>query len=375
MTDPTIQICDPLRSYLAFKEDIDAAIHSVLDRGHYVLGEEVGAFESEFAAFVGVDHAIGVGNGTEALSLSLAASGVGPGDEVVTAAFTALPTVAAIDQIGARPVLVDVLPDGTIDPARVEAAIGGSNRIKAIVPVHLFGRPTLLQPILEIAEARGLAVVEDCSQSHGARYKGRTTGAWGDLGAFSLYPTKNLGALGDGGIVVTDDPQLAARVRRLRQYGWDTKRVSQEPGRNSRLDEIQAAVLRIKLRHLEDENERRRANAQVYRDHLRPDGPSLPDSPTDERDHVFHQFVVRSLARDTLREHLAREGVGTGVHFPRPVHHEPGYRERVRTIGDLGQSETLAEQVLSLPVHPWAGPNEIMRVCQIINAWSEAADR
>lgn len=371
MTDQWIQICDPLRSYRAFKEEIDAAIHAVLDRGHYVLGEEVSAFEGEFAAFVGVDHAIGVGNGTEALALSLAASGVGPGDEVVTAAFTALPTVSAIDLIGARPVLVDVLPDGTIDPAQVEAAIGGSNRIKAIVPVHLFGRPALLQPILEIAKERGLAVVEDCSQSHGSRTQGRTTGGWGDLGAFSLYPTKNLGALGDGGIVVTDDPQLAARVRRLRQYGWDTKRVSQEPGRNSRLDEIQAAVLRIKLRQLKDENERRRANAQIYQDHLRANGLSLPDSPTDERDHVFHQFVVRSLARDALREHLAREGVGTAIHFPRAVHHEPGYQERVRAIGDLGQSEALAEQVLSLPVHPWAEPNEIMRVCQSINAWSE----
>ena len=259
--DRMILCSNPKAQYQAHKEEIDSAIQRVLDKGWYILGDETKAFESEFAAYIGVDHGIGVGSGTEALHIALAACGIGLGDEVITVSHTAVATVAAIELAGATPVLVDIDPDYyTLNPDKLESAI--SPRTKAIIPVHLYGQPADLTPILEIARQHGVLLIEDCAQAHGAMYGGRRIGAWGDIACFSFYPTKNLGALGDGGMVVTNDSALAERARLLREYGWAERYVSSIPGLNSRLDEVQAAVLSVKLRFLDADNEARALLAQ-----------------------------------------------------------------------------------------------------------------
>ncbi|RME35204.1 MAG: DegT/DnrJ/EryC1/StrS family aminotransferase, partial [Thermoflexia bacterium] len=301
-----IPVFDLTRQYAGLKEEIDAAIGRVLARGRFILGEEVATFEEEFAAACGVACAVGVASGTDALHLALRACGIGPGDEVITVSHTAVATVAAIELAGARPVLVDVDPRRyTMDPARVEERI--TPRTRAILPVHLYGCPADLAPLLEMARRYGLLLIEDCAQAHGARYRGRPVGSWGEIAAFSFYPTKNLGAFGDGGAVVTNDPTLAERVRLLREYGWARRYISHLRGTNSRLDELQAAVLRVKLRYLESWNARRREIAALYRELLSEGvarwGLVLPEEPPDAR-HVYHLYVVRTPHRDALREHL-----------------------------------------------------------------------
>ena len=341
---------EPKAQYLAHKDPIDAAIREVLDSGRYVLGEQVAAFECEFADYVGAAEGIGVGNGTDAINITLRASGVGPGDEVVTVSHTAVATVAAIQQAGATPVLVDVDPVYyTLDPERLKAAI--TPRTRALVPVHLYGQPADMAAILDFARQRGLRVIEDCAQAHGARYNGRRVGALGDAGCFSFYPTKNLGALGDGGVIVTNDAEVAEQARRLRQYGWDGGRASHVSGVNTRLDEIQAAVLRVKLPHLDADNAARARIAERYRKELDGTGlvlPSVPEGAT----HVFHQFVVRSMFRDALLEHLRAKGVGAAIHYPQAVHQQPAYGGRLAGAGDLPATEALVHQILSLPVYP-----------------------
>ncbi len=362
-----IPVANPLAQYLAHRAEVDEAIGRVLAGGRYILGPEVEAFEAEFAAYVGVRFGIGVASGTDALVLALRAAGVGPGDEVVTVSHTAVATVAAIELAGARPVLVDIEPDYyTLDPARLERAIGP--RTRAVVPVHLYGQPADLGPILEVARRYGLRVVEDCAQAHGAVYRGRRVGAWGDLGAFSFYPTKNLGGFGDGGMVVTDDPELAGRVRLLREYGWAERYVSSVAGFNSRLDELQAAVLRVKLRHLEADNRRRaeiaaRYDAGLAGTAVRP--PKVRPGAT----HVYHLYVVRSGRREELRAFLARRGVGTAVHYPVPVHLQPAYRGRVRVAGSLAETERAAREVLSLPIYPELTDGEVATVIESIRAF------
>jgi dTDP-4-amino-4,6-dideoxygalactose transaminase len=262
---------DPKANYLAHKEEIDQAIRRVLDSGWYILGQEVAAFEQEFAQYLGVSQAVGVGSGTDALEIALRACGVGVGDAVITVSHTVVATVAAIELVGAMPVLVDIDPiTFTLDPNRLEDTIAQhqGSRIKAIIPVHLYGHPAAMPAIKEIARRHDLYVIEDCAQSHGAAIKGRKTGAWGDLAAFSFYPTKNLGALGDGGAVVTDNAELAQKLRLLREYGWQRRYISEMPGMNTRLDEIQAAVLRVKLQYLDKENAQRRELAEVYNSRL-----------------------------------------------------------------------------------------------------------
>lgn len=362
-----IPVANPLAQYLAHRAEVDEAIGRVLAGGRYILGPEVEAFEAEFAAYVGVRFGVGVASGTDALVLALRAAGVGPGDEVVTVSHTAVATVAAIELAGARPVLVDIEPDYyTLDPARLERAIGP--RTRAVVPVHLYGQPAELGPILEVARRYGLRVVEDCAQAHGAVYRGRRVGAWGDLGAFSFYPTKNLGGLGDGGMVVTDDPELAGRLRLLREYGWAERYVSSLPGFNSRLDELQAAVLRVKLRHLEADNRRRaeiaaRYDAGLAGTAVRP--PKVRPGAT----HVYHLYVVRSWRREELRAFLAMRGVGTAVHYPVPVHLQPAYRGRVRVAGSLAETERAAREVLSLPIYPELTDREVATVIESIRAF------
>ena len=355
-----ILCANPKAQYLAHKREIDEAIAGVLERGYYVLGAEVRAFEADFARWVGVEHGVGVGSGTDALHVALRALGIGAGDEVITVSHTAVATISAIELCGATPVLVDILPQTyTIDPDRIAARI--TPRTRAIIPVHLYGQPAELAPILELARTHGLAVVEDCAQAHGATIGGKRVGSLGTIGCFSFYPTKNLGALGDGGMLVTADPELAARARQVREYGWVERYVSKTVGLNSRLDELQAAVLRAKLGHLDADNEARRRIAVRYDDGLRDTGLTLPVRRADT-EHVFHLYVVRSPRRDELQAALKERGVGTLVHYPVPVHLQPAYRGRLPGSDALPETERAAREVLSLPMYPELTDGEVARV-------------
>ena len=356
----------PLSSYTSHKKEIDDAISRVLSGGRYVLGDEVVAFEEEFADYVGVRFGIGVGSGTEALHVSLLACGVGPGDDVITVAFTAGATVAAIELCGATPVFVDVDPESfTIDSKKLEAAI--TSKSKAVVPVHLYGHPADMDAVASIAREHGLYVIEDCAQSHGASFKGRQTGSLGDMGAFSFYPTKNLGALGDGGMVVCDDSTLADRARMQRQYGWRERDISEFAGLNTRLDELQAAVLRVKLGHLEEDNSRRRKLASLYSELLSSAQLELPKEGRYVR-HVYHQYVVRSQTRDALKAYLRERGVETQIHYPVPVHLQPAYQGRLGRNDTLLATEQLCREILSLPLHPHITEQYVRSVCEFILA-------
>jgi dTDP-4-amino-4,6-dideoxygalactose transaminase len=359
-----IPIANPGAQYRSHKAEIDQAIHRVLDRGWYILGEEVHAFEAEFAAYVGVKFAIGVGSGTEALHVALSASDIGSGDEVITVSHTAVATVAAIELANATPVLVDIEPDYyTLDPSRLEAAI--SPRTRAVIPVHLYGQPADLAPILEIARRHGLRVIEDCAQAHGAMYQGRRVGSWDDIACFSFYPTKNLGALGDGGMVVTDDPALAKKARLMREYGWAERYVSHIRGWNSRLDELQTAVLRVKLRYLDADNAARARLATIYNQLLADTDLVLPIERPGSN-HVYHLYVVRTKRRDELRAFLKKQGIRTLVHYPVPVHLQPAYLERLPGGDDLPQTERAAREVLSLPMYPELTEPDVKAVAEAI---------
>jgi len=367
---PTIVVpqTDPRADYLAHRTEIDGAIQHVLESGWYVLGREVESFEREFAAYIGAHHAVGVGSGTDALELALRASGVGPNDLVFTVSHTAVATVAAIERTGALPVLVDIDPvTFTMDPNSLADVLGRSHRgrPKAIVPVHLYGQPADMPAIVELARHHNLRVIEDCAQSHGAALAGRMTGSWGDLAAFSFYPTKNLGALGDGGMVVTNDAACAESVRLLRQYGWRERYVSDFPGLNSRLDELQAAILSVKLRHLEEENQKRHAVAELYDNMLANTSLVLPTA-TPDRKHVYHQYVVRTPHRDFLRKSLVEKGVGTAIHYPVPVHRQPAYQGRLPCAVSMARTEMAAREVLSLPMYPQLTVAQLERTCTAI---------
>lgn len=352
---------DPRAQYLAHRPAIDAAVARVLASNSYVLGPEVAAFEREFAGYLGAPHAVGVGSGTGALILALRAFDIGDG-EVITGALSATATLAAIVAAGARPVLVDLSADTlTLSPAAVERAIGP--RTKAVVAVHLHGGPADIQSLAALTRRSGIALIEDCAQSAGAVAGDRRLGTFGDVGCFSFYPTKNLGAIGDGGAVVTGRADLAERIRRLRQYGWDSQRVTREPGVNSRLDEIQAAVLRVKLPHLDHDNARRCAIATTYSRELAGSGLRLPALATG---HVFHQYVVRSAARDSLLAALERLGVRAGVHYATPLHREPGYGATLRTVGTLAVAERAAAEVLSLPMYPELTDAQVLSVVDAV---------
>jgi dTDP-4-amino-4,6-dideoxygalactose transaminase len=330
---------NPRAQYESHRADIDAAMARVLSAGRYILGAEVEAFENEFAAYCGVGHGVGVGSGTEALHIALAAAGVGAGDEVITVAHTAVATAAAIRMCGATPVFVDIDPNTyTIDPARIEV----TKKTKAIVPVHLYGHPADMDAIMAIASKHELLVVEDCAQAHGARDRGRRVGSIGDIAAFSFYPTKNLGAIGDGGAIVTNSKELAERARLLREYGWAERYVSSIEGWNSRLDEIQAAILRVKLRTLDADNQRRREIAARYERAL--EGPRTRK----DAEPVYHLYVIASERRDALQQHLRERGIGALVHYPVPVHRQPAYLSHV----SLPVTENAAKTVLSLPMYP-----------------------
>ena len=343
---------------------IQAALTRVLDSGWYVLGEEVEAFERDFAAYCGTTHCIGVANGLDALHLILRGYGIGPGDEVIVPSNTFIATWLAVTQAGATPVPVD--PDEhthNIDPQRIEAAI--TPRTRAIMPVHLYGQPADMDPILEIADRHGLRVVEDAAQAHGARYQGRRAGSLGDAAGFSFYPGKNLGALGDGGAITTSDDALAARLRQLRNYGSSVKYRHDVAGFNSRLDELQAAVLRAKLPHLDAENTARRACAAEYLAALQ-GAPLVLPRVLPGTEPVWHLFVVRSERRDALQAGLREHGIGTLVHYPVACHRQGAYAGQAWPV--LPVAERLQDQVLSLPIAPYLHTRDLRAVAEAVHA-------
>ncbi len=372
MSNPAefIPVAKPLAQYCACQQEIDVAIHRVLDSGWYVLGREVEAFEKEFAQYIGVSHAIGVASGTDAVLLALRACNIGPGDEVITTPHTAVATVAAIELAGATPVLADTQPGSfLLDPACVTKRI--SARTKAIIPVHLFGHPADLFPMLKLAASHGLRIIEDCAQAHGAIYHGKRVGAWGDIGCFSFYPTKNLGAIGDGGAVVTNDARLAARLASLRQYGWRERYVSDTAGYNSRLDELQAAILRVKLRHLDDDNCRRVSIADRYSAGLSRTISTPVRSAACSS--VFHLYVITCPERDRLQHELRAQGIGTAIHYPVPVHLQPAYRGRLGDSGSFPVAEDAAVSILSLPIYPELTVEQCDRVISAVEKFAHAS--
>ena len=354
--------------------EISEAIERVLRSGWYILATECEGFETEFAQFCGASNAVGVANGLDALSLSLRAMDIGPGDEVIVPSNTFVATWLAVSHVGATPVPVEPIESSfNIDPDRIEAAI--THRTRAIIPVHLYGQPADLDPILEIARRRGLRVIEDAAQAHGARYRGRRIGAHGDAVCWSFYPGKNLGALGDGGAVTTDDPVIAARLRTLRNYGSKVKYHHDEIGFNSRLDEIQAAVLRVKLPVLEAGNEHRASIARAYAEGLRDANIALPEVSA-FCEPVWHLYVVRHPQRDGLAKRLAEASVATVIHYPRSPHLQPAYSALGIPRGSLPIAETLQEQVLSLPIGPTQTRDDTLAVIEaVVQATRSLVDR
>jgi dTDP-4-amino-4,6-dideoxygalactose transaminase len=348
------------RQLAAMRGELEAATARVLDSGHFLLGEEGEALEREFATACGAAHAVGVASGTDAIELALRGVGIGLGDEVVTQANTCVPTVTGIVRAGGRPVLCDADPSsGAMDLDSLEAALG--ERTRAVVPVHLYGQCADAEAIVALCEPRGIAVIEDCAQAHGATVDGRHAGTIGAAGAFSFYPTKNLGALGDGGMVVTGDAEVAERLRLLRHYGQTDRYSHQVFGVNSRLDELQAAVVRAKLPRLEDWTDRRREIASIYSAALA-DGPVVPLAELPGRRHAFHLFVVRASDRERLRAELSDRGIGTLIHYPIPIHRQPAFAELAHGSVPLAGAEALCDRVLSLPLYPELSDEEIEAV-------------
>ncbi len=359
------------------RDELHEAVSRVLDSTHFILGEEVAAFEAEFSAYSSARYGVAVNSGTSALHLALLGAGAGPGYEVITVPFTFVATAAAIAYTGARPVFVDIDPKTyTMDVSAIERLI--TPRTKAILPVHLYGQPADLDPILEIARRHGVAVIEDAAQAHGAKYKGRTVGSIGDFGCFSFYPSKNLGACGEGGIVLTNSPEHARTLRMLRNWGQAEKYRFILRGFNYRMDGIQGAVLRVKLRRLEDWNEARRSKAAAYDRLLTPSGIE-PPKVAPYSSHVYHLYAVRLANRDQVRQELAARGVQTAVHYPSPIHFVPAWQDLGYGAGDFPCSERAAEEVLSLPLYPALTNSQIERVCreleEVCNGVSLQTDR
>lgn len=367
-----IQVADPGASYRAQKDEIDAAIARVLQSGWYVLGKEGEGFEREFAAWSQSSHCVACANGTDALVLALRGAGIGPRDLVATVSHTAVATVAAIELVGARAALLDV------DPLRYTLSVSSlrvllahaSGRLKAVVVVHLYGQMADMNAIQALCQEHGVLLIEDCAQAQGARLQGRLAGTWGQAASFSFYPTKNLGALGDGGAVTFKAPAHAERARCLRQYGWRERYVSEITGFNSRLDELQAAVLRVKLPRLDTDNVRRQRIAKRYDEQLAKLGWAAPAVAKDAK-HVYHQYVIRHARRDALMAHLRAKNVGTAVLYPVPVHLQPAYRDRLSLGQDgLANTEALAHEILSLPVHPYLTDGDVDQVCEALASFA-----
>ncbi len=359
-----IPLVDLQAQYASIKNEIDAAVLGVLSSGQFALGPEVAAFEQEFAAYCGADHGIGVNSGTSALHLALLAAGVGPGDEVITVPFTFVATVAAIRYTGATPVFVDIDPQTcTIDVDQVAGAI--TPRTTAVVPVHLYGQPADMDPLLTLASRHHLTVVEDAAQAHGAEYRGRRVGSLGDLGCFSFYPGKNLGACGEGGIVVTNDETHARAIRSLRSWGENCRHHHARSGFNYRMDGIQGAILRVKLRHLPAWTSARRRIAATYDELLAGTGVTTP-AVVPYAGHVYHLYAVRTTRRDRLHQALDAEGIQTGLHYPVPIHLQPAHADLGGRVGDHPRAEAAASAMLTLPTYPELPVEVPARVADVV---------
>ena len=361
----SVPFVDLAAQYAAIEAEVDAASRRVLRKTDYILGREVELFEEEFAAYCESQHAVGLDSGTSALELALRAYEIGPGDEVITVANTFIATALAISYTGATPVLIDADPEtANVDVGRIERAI--TSRTRAIIPVHLYGQPADMDPIVELARRRGLVVIEDACQAHGARYKGRRVGSLGDAAAFSFYPAKNLGAYGDGGMVTTNDERVADALRMLRNYGQREKYQHLLRGFNRRLDTLQAAVLRVKLRHLDDWNAARRRHAKLYTRLLAGSAVATPIV-AEYASSVWHLYVVQTHDRAGLKAHLDGQGIATGIHYPIPVHLQPAYADLGHASGDFPVAERQAEQILSLPMYPELTPELVEHVAAAVH--------
>jgi dTDP-4-amino-4,6-dideoxygalactose transaminase len=362
-----VPFIDLRAQHRALRDELDQAIQRVMERADFALGEDVARFEEEFAAFCGTRYAVGVDSGLSALELSLRAFGIGPGDEVIVPAHTFIATAAAVTFAGARLILVDVDPTTyNMGVTQIEAAI--TPRTRAIIPVHLYGLPAEMDAILGLADKHGLIVIEDACQAHGAYYKGRRAGSLGHAAAFSFYPTKNLGGCGDGGIVVTDDAQVVERVKAMRNCGQRQKYYHELPPFNHRMDTLQAAILRVKLRYLEGWIEARRRNAALYTELLTGDGIVTPVE-TPDATHVYHLYVIRTPRRDALQAYLREQGIGTAIHYPVPVHLQPFYADDGFQQGQFPVTEQLCDEILSLPMFPEMTAEQVTSVVNAINAF------
>jgi len=365
-----IPFLDLASQYNSIRTEINSAVLSVLESSQFILGKEVAAFEEEFAAWAGCGHAVAVNSGTSALHLALLAAGVGPGDEVITVPFTFVATAAAILYTGAKPVFVDIDPQTfTMATDQIEAAI--TDRTRAIVPVHLYGHPADMDPILEIARANNLAVIEDAAQAHGATYKGKRVGGLGDLGCFSFYPGKNLGAYGEGGAVTTNDEECARQIRMLRDWGAERKYHHELKGFNYRMEGIQGAILRVKLRYLDHWTNLRRQHAQRYHSLLRNSDLVLPETMA-WAEHVWHVYGVRVKDRASVQAGLSSIGIQTNIHYPTPVHLLPAYSDLGYPRGAFPESEAAAEEELSLPMYPELTSEQMEQVCVALDACNRA---
>lgn len=357
---------------------IDAAIARVLDSGRYIQGPEVESFEQAFAAYSETAHGIGVATGTDAVEIGLRALGVGPGDRVATVSHTAVATIAAIRAIGAAPLWVDIDESGFVmDVGHLRQVVTAAKsepnggRLKAVVAVHLYGNMVPIAPLLAVCREFGLKLLEDCAQAHGASHSGGRAGSFGDAAAFSFYPTKNLGALGDGGMVLTNDPEIAAQARLLREYGWKERYISFIEGGNSRLDPLQAAILSVGLERLDQRNDQRRAVAAIY-DEILDSSPILRPGTSAGTRHVYHQYVIRLPGRDALAAHLAAEKVGAAIHYPQPVHRQPAYAGRFGAE-DLPHTDQVTGEILSLPMYPQLALDDARRIASLIHSYAGRA--
>ena len=363
---------DVHKQYLHIQHDIDAAIREVLDSGWFILGKQGEAFEEEFAAYCGAQYGIGVGSGTEALHLALLAAGVEPGDEVITVPNTAMPSISAISFAQAIPRFVDIHPETYVMDVELlakflqtEIAYKDNHRLKVIMPVHLYGQSADMEPILDLARKYNLVVIEDAAQAHGTEYHGQKAGTFGDMGCFSFYPSKNLGAYGDAGMVITNNNELAERARLLRNYGQEKRYYHKIKGFNSRLDEMQAAILRAKLGYLDEWNRQRRQLASLYTSLLK-ETPVIPPAEAAYGKHIYHLYVIRTQEREQLQQYLKAREIGTLIHYPVPIHLQEAYADLALSEGTFPVAELCAKEILSLPIYPELEPAQVKHICSCI---------
>ena len=358
-----ILCADPKAQYLSYKDEIDHAIQKVLNGSKYILGDEVESLEENFSRYIGTKHAIGVANGTDAIEIALRSLGIGPQDKVITVSHSAVATVAGIEACGASPVIVDLEEDFyTLDPALLENAM--SDAVKAVIAVHIYGQASAMDEIKKFCKSNNLFLIEDCAQATGAKYQEKRLGIIGDIGCFSCYPTKNLGAIGDGGLITTNSSELAKKIKMIREYGW-VNRVSEVKGRNSRLDELQAAILNIKLKYLDADNQKRKDLASIY-DALGSKNFCVPKR-RDYSDHVFHLYVCRLRGRNELKSYLEENNIYPGIHYPSPIHLQPAYQDNIEIASSMEVTESICHDILSLPMYPELSLDHAKNITQLIN--------